>query len=209
MKSYLVTVETTGGDSVVAGRQSCESVHVPQEDRLVQPCTSHLLSVLGIGERLHIVLVRPQCGHAEPLVGVPHLDRGVAAGGDDVLAPAAEDNVVDPVSVVFHGLEVRLLVLNIPDPDDAVPACTVQPLEVVVVLEGVDPGPVAPLALLADDEGDLNLPTGCHHGLTGDSHDITVRGTLSAGPAEQWSCTVLYCITTPQLSPGNALLKFV
>ena len=190
VKSHLVTVETTGGDRVVAGRHSCQSVHVPQEDCLVQPSTGHLLSVLGVGQDLHVVLVRTQRGHTETFVGIPHLHCGVTAGRDDVLPATAEDDIIDPVSVMLHGLEVRLLVLNIPDPDDAVPACTVQPLEVVVVLEGVDPGPVAPLALLADDEGDLNLPTGCHHGLTGDSHDITVRGTLSVGPAEQWSCTV-------------------
>ena len=45
-------------------------------------------------------------------------DGGVAAGGDDVLAAAAEHDVVDPVGVVLHGLQVRVLrVLHVPYPE--------------------------------------------------------------------------------------------
>ena len=82
--------------------------------------------------------MRPQRGHAEALVGVPDLygeyhciwegrflrlcipdlDGGVAAGGDNVLAAAAEHDVVDPVGVVLHGLQVRVLrVLHVPYPE--------------------------------------------------------------------------------------------
>ena len=46
------------------------------------------------------------------------LDGGVAAGGYDVLAAAAEHDVVDPVGVVLHGLKVRVLrVLHVPYPE--------------------------------------------------------------------------------------------
>lgn len=43
--------------------------------------------------------------------------------GLTVLATTTEDNVIDPVCVVLHGLDVRLLlVLAVPDANDRVPA---------------------------------------------------------------------------------------
>ena len=78
--AVLVPVEAARGHGVVAGSQRGQGVHVPQEDGLVQPGAGHLLPVLGVGQGLDVVLVGAQRGHAEPLVGVPHLDRGVAAG---------------------------------------------------------------------------------------------------------------------------------
>ena len=54
--------------------------HHHHNHHLVQASTRHLLPVLGVGQGLDIVLVGPQRGHAESLVGIPHLDRGVTAG---------------------------------------------------------------------------------------------------------------------------------
>ena len=93
---------------------------------------------------------------------------------------AAENYVVHPVCVMLHGLEVRVLrILHIPyperlckcmvlysfmtcdhqplSPDDAVSPRAVQPLEVVIVLEAVYPGPVAALTLVPDHKTHLEF----------------------------------------------------
>ena len=96
-------------------------------------------------------------------MGIPDLYCGVATGGDDVLPPATELNVINPVGVVLHGLEVGFLgVAHVPYSNDAVPASAIKPLEVVVILKRVDPGSVTPLPLLPDDEGHLHLPPAGH-----------------------------------------------
>ena len=59
--------------------------------------------------------------------------------------------------MVLHGLQVRVLVVgDVPDADDGVPARRVQAAEEGVVLERVDARAVAPLALIANHERDLN-----------------------------------------------------
>ena len=61
-----------------------------------------------------------------------------------------------PVCVVLHGLEVGLLaVLYVPYPDDGVPSGGVEAAEERVVLQGVDPGAVTPLAFVADHKRHL------------------------------------------------------
>ena len=127
-----------------------------------------------------------QRGHAEALVGVPDLDRGVAAGRDDVLSSTAENDVIDPVCVMLHGLEIRLLrVLYIPDPiinikindtsntihklsltiqlpDNTVSARTVQPLEIVVILKRIDSSSVTSLTLVTDHKRHLDFASSSH-----------------------------------------------
>lgn len=73
-----------------------------------------------------------------------------------VLAAAAQHDVVDPVCVVLHGLDVRVaLVLAVPYSDDGVSAGRVEPLQVWVILQGVDGGSVMLLDLITDHKGYL------------------------------------------------------
>ena len=48
----------------------------------------------------------PERGHAESFVCVPHFDGGVRAGRDNVFAATAQLDVVYPISVVLHALEI-------------------------------------------------------------------------------------------------------
>lgn len=70
-----------------------------------------------------------------------------------VLAATAQHNVVDPVSVVFHGLDVWIsLVLAVPYPNDGVTAGRVKPLQVWVILQRVDRRAVKLFHLITDNK---------------------------------------------------------
>ena len=70
-----------------------------------------------------------------------------------ISAITAEDDVVDPVSVVLHRLHEGVPpVVAVPYPDDGVSACSVQPVHGRVELQGIDGRPVAHLHLISNDK---------------------------------------------------------
>ena len=54
-------------------------------------------------------------------MGVPDFDGGVAGGGYESASAAADDDVVDPVRVMLHRLDVRVLrPMRVPYSNDAI-----------------------------------------------------------------------------------------
>lgn len=75
-----------------------------------------------------------------------------------VFSPTAEDDIIDPVSVMLHRLPVVVLgTLAVPYSDDTVSSSRIEPAEVWIVLKGVDPRSVVPLHFISYDEGDLDI----------------------------------------------------
>ena len=65
-----------------------------------------------------------------------------------------------PICVVFHGLKVWIFgVLDVPDPDYGISARGVEALQVRIVLERVDPGPVTSFPFVTDHKRHLTTTT--------------------------------------------------
>ena len=140
-KAFVHEIRSFWIHRVIACSEGSEGVDIPKEDGLVQPSAGHLFSsvvdpdkvliakvevwtskvpwdptclfpVPSIGEGLHVILVGAQRGHAEPLVGVPHFDGGVARRRYDVFSPTAKLDVVHPVGVMLHRLHIRIRVVS-------------------------------------------------------------------------------------------------
>jgi hypothetical protein len=73
-----------------------------------------------------------------------------------ILSPAAEDNIVDPVRMVLHGLDIGLFeVSGVPYSDDGVSSGRKQTLLVRIVLQRVDSRAMAFFRLLPYNERHL------------------------------------------------------
>ena len=57
-------------------------------------------------------------------MGVPNFDGGVAGGRNERSPTAANDDVVDPICVMLHGLDVSVLrSRSVPYSNDAISSC--------------------------------------------------------------------------------------
>ena len=57
-------------------------------------------------------------------MGVPNFDGGVAGGGNERPSAATDDDVVDPIRMMFHRLNVRVLsAMSVPYSNDAITPC--------------------------------------------------------------------------------------
>ena len=63
---------------------------------------THIFLVLCIGQCFDIIFMCPQCRHTDAFMGVPHLDRGITGRRDKIASITAQNNVVDPIGVMFH-----------------------------------------------------------------------------------------------------------
>lgn len=74
-----------------------------------------------------------------------------------ILSTTAENNIVDPVRVVLHGLDIGILeVSGVPYSNDGVSSCRKQTLLVRVVLQRVDSGAMAFFRLFSYNERHLH-----------------------------------------------------
>ena len=117
---------------------------------------SYLLSIFCIRKCLDIVLVSSKGRHTKAFVSIPNFDGSVRASRNEVFSAATKLDIVDPVCVMFHWLNVRFLhVSHIPYSYNGVTTSSVQAAQVWIILQRIDTGPMTPFAFLADYKRNL------------------------------------------------------